>query len=83
MISDPIKPTDEREVKKKFRLIRLLPWLIGFMVLLLLGGVSYAVYRQVVILPQAEAKRNQDTIPVGRQSLKVTVAANGTVQPGV
>lgn len=80
MISKPMEPT-ERAGKKKFRLTGTIKWLIGIIVLLLLGGVSFAVYRQVVTMSEVEAKRSKQTIPVERQNLTVTVSANGTVEP--
>jgi len=66
-----------KDVKKKSRT----GWLSWLLVLLIFGGVGYVVYRQLVILPQQEARRRVLTVPVERQSLPITVSANGTVKP--
>jgi HlyD family secretion protein len=66
-----------QNLKKKGK-ITWLPWLL---VLCLLGGVGYIVYRQVVIVSRQEANRKVLSAPVVRQSLPVTVSANGTVKP--
>ncbi|MBD2692702.1 efflux RND transporter periplasmic adaptor subunit [Anabaena catenula] len=55
-----------------------LPWLI---VLGLMGGIGYVVYLQFMVLPSQQAQRRVVTRPVERQSLSITVAANGTVKP--
>lgn len=47
----------------------------------LLGGMSYIVYRQLVIVPRQEALERVLTALVQRQSLPVTVSANGTIKP--
>ncbi|MBD2384908.1 efflux RND transporter periplasmic adaptor subunit [Cylindrospermum sp. FACHB-282] len=65
------------EVKKKGRNFWL-PWLIA---LCLLGGIGYAIYYQVAVLPSQQARRRVLTKPVERQSLSITVSANGTVKP--
>ena len=80
MISEPIESSKRKE-KQKFRLLRLNKWLIILIVLLLLGGVSWVIYRQIVVLPKQEAKRSQQTITAAKENLTVTVSANGTVQP--
>ncbi|WP_193196523.1 efflux RND transporter periplasmic adaptor subunit [Nostoc sp. MG11] len=66
------------EVKKKGKKNRWLSWLIA---LCLLGGIGYAVYYQIAVLPRQEARRRVLTQPVERQSLTITVSANGTVKP--
>jgi HlyD family secretion protein len=77
---DTSHPSDSLEfvpqVKRKLKM-NWLPWLL---MLLLLGGVSYIVYRQVVVAPNKEARR-VITVPVERQTLSITVSANGTVEP--
>lgn len=55
-----------------------LPWLI---VLTLISGISYAVYYQVAVRPRQEATRKVLTQAVERQTLAMTVSANGTVKP--
>lgn len=66
------------EVKKKKGRRNWLSWLIA---LCLLGGIGYAVYYQVTVAPRQQASRRVLTRPVQRQSLTITVSANGTVKP--
>jgi HlyD family secretion protein len=66
------------EVKKKNGRRNWLSWLIA---LCLLGGIGYAVYYQVAVVSQQQASRRLLTRPVQRQSLTITVSANGTVKP--
>ncbi|MEH2079206.1 MAG: efflux RND transporter periplasmic adaptor subunit [Nostoc sp.] len=66
------------ELKKKKVRRNWLSWLIA---LCLLGGIGYAVYYQVTVAPRQEARRRVLTRPVQRQSLTITVSANGTVKP--
>ncbi|MBD2773456.1 efflux RND transporter periplasmic adaptor subunit [Iningainema tapete] len=66
-----------KEVKKKNR-TGWLPWLIT---LLLLSGVGYVVYHQLVIVPTQKAASRVLTNPVERQTLPITVSANGTIKP--
>ncbi|UKO97388.1 efflux RND transporter periplasmic adaptor subunit [Nostoc sp. UHCC 0870] len=65
------------QTKKKSR-TNWLSWLIG---LSLLGGISYTIYYQVAVSPQQQARRRVLTQPVERQTLEITVSANGTVKP--
>lgn len=66
------------EVKKKKGRRNWLSWLIG---LCLLGGIGYAVYYQVTVVSHQQARRRVLTKPVEKQSLTITVSANGTVKP--
>lgn len=66
------------EVKKKKVRYNWLSWLV---VLGLLGGIGYAIYYQVTVVPSQQARRRVLTRPVQRQSLAITVSANGTVEP--
>ncbi|MEA5505482.1 efflux RND transporter periplasmic adaptor subunit [Halotia wernerae UHCC 0503] len=65
------------EVKKK----RSNHWLSWLLILGLLSGIGYALYYQVAILPNQEARRQILTQPVERQNLTITISANGTVKP--
>lgn len=67
-----------KKTLKKQSIVHLLPWLI---IPFLLGGMSYIIYRQVVIVPRQEAIKRILTVRVERQSLPVTVSANGTIKP--
>jgi HlyD family secretion protein len=81
---DTSKPVDsagslpdivERKNKRK---ISWLPWVL---ILGLLGGIGYVIYRQVVIVPAQEATNKVLTQPVERRSLPVKVSANGSIKP--
>ena len=78
---DTSKPVDAshliKDVKKKGR-TNWLPWLL---ILVVLGGVGYGVYHQLVIVPVQQARRRVVTAAVERQSLPIKVSANGTVKP--
>ncbi|RUR74224.1 efflux RND transporter periplasmic adaptor subunit [Chlorogloeopsis fritschii PCC 9212] len=65
------------EAKKKKRT----GWLSWLLILLLSGGVGFAVYRQLVIVPTRNARQRILTAPVQRQSLPIAVSANGAVKP--
>lgn len=65
------------EVKKKGRN----PWLFWLLVLGFVGGTAYLIYRLVVVIPSQQAKSRVLTHPVERQSLPITISANGTVKP--
>ncbi|OKH48857.1 efflux transporter periplasmic adaptor subunit [Calothrix sp. HK-06] len=84
MTLDTSKPVDsaaflpEKPEKKKKRKISWLPWVL---ILGLLGGIGYAVYRQLVIVPAIEAKSKVLTQPVERRTLPIKVSANGSIKP--
>lgn len=82
MISDPVKSA-KRKDKSKFGVKNPKKWLlISLALLLLVGGGSFAIYRQITATSnRTSAKRSRQTISVKRQDLTVTVSANGTVQP--
>jgi HlyD family secretion protein len=65
----------------KFKKKGITGWLLGLVFLCLMAGGGYAVYRQLVVIPQQQAKRKVLTAGVERMSLPVTVSANGTIQP--
>ncbi len=75
-VDSPLQLVPNR-VKKKFKT----GWLSWLLVLLTLGGVSYVVYRQLVIVPQQQARRSIPTASPERQTLPITISANGTVKP--
>lgn len=66
---------------KDFGKKRITKWLPGLLVLCLIAGGGYAVYRQIFVIPRLEARRKTQTMPVERVSLPITVSANGTIQP--
>lgn len=55
-------------------------WLFWALIICFLVGGSFIAYRQLVTIPRREARRNAQTLIVERESLAVTIAANGTVQ---
>ncbi|MBD2438027.1 efflux RND transporter periplasmic adaptor subunit [Nostoc sp. FACHB-110] len=56
-------------------------WLSWLLILGLLGGIGYAIYYQVTVVPRQEARRRMVTQPVQRQNLAIAVTANGTIKP--
>ncbi len=56
-------------------------WLSWLFLFGLVGAIGYAVYYQVAVLPKQEAKQQMITQSVERQSMPITVLANGTVKP--
>jgi HlyD family secretion protein len=79
--SDILTPKPTRlEFPKEFRRLKLPRWGMGLGVLLILAGVGFATFRQLVVLPRQAAANRILTEPVQRQSLAVVVSANGTVK---
>lgn len=76
--SNPVDSPSLVQPTKKQGRNKWLPWLIAVS---LLGGIGYATYYQVAVSPRQEARRRVLTQPVERQTLAITVAANGTVKP--
>lgn len=66
---------------KRLSLPKLNPWLLGLLVLVSMGGISYIAYNQFVVVPKQQAKNKVQTATVERSNLTIAVAANGTVQP--
>lgn len=81
MTIDITKPVDSPNVAPKIKKRFKKNWLSWLLILSLLGGISYAVYRQFVIVPAQEAKQRVLTSPVQRQNLPIVISANGTVKP--
>jgi HlyD family secretion protein len=69
----PLVPQTQKKNRNNW-----LSWLIAFSIL---GGISYTVYYQAAVRPRQEASRKVLTQPVERQTLAITVSANGTVKP--
>jgi HlyD family secretion protein len=55
-------------------------WLLGLLLPCLLVGGGYGIYRLVQVIPSQQAKKQVLTVPVERQSLPITISANGNVQ---
>ena len=60
---------------------RLVQGAVGFLMLSILTGGSYLLYRQFVVLPQQQEQAQTLTVDVETATLPITVAANGTVEP--
>lgn len=56
-------------------------WLSWLIILGILGGIGYTIYYQVTVRPRQEASSRVVTRSVQRQTLAITVSANGTVKP--
>ncbi|MBE9201648.1 MULTISPECIES: efflux RND transporter periplasmic adaptor subunit [unclassified Nodularia (in: cyanobacteria)] len=78
---DTSKPVDASSLITKVEKKSRKHWLSWLLILGLVGGVGYAVYYQLALRPHQEARERVLTQPVERQSLTVTVSANGTVKP--
>ncbi|MBW4560408.1 MAG: efflux RND transporter periplasmic adaptor subunit [Mojavia pulchra JT2-VF2] len=82
MTIDTSSPVDSSglipEIKKSKNKTRWLSWLLA---LAFLGGIGYAIYYQVAVVPTQQARRRVLTQPVQRQTLAIAVSANGTVKP--
>lgn len=59
---------------------RLTKWLIGLFMLGSLAGGGYLVYRQTVISASQEARSKMQMVSVERETLPITISANGTVE---
>ena len=66
---------------QRLSLPKLNPWLLGLLVSVSVGGISYIAYNQLVVVPQQQAKNKVQTATVERSNLTIAVSANGTVQP--
>ncbi|MBW4538812.1 MAG: efflux RND transporter periplasmic adaptor subunit [Myxacorys chilensis ATA2-1-KO14] len=71
----PFKPTEKGWLKPKLR-----NWLIGIFILSSLSGGGYLVYRQTVASSNQAARSRIQTVPVGRQTIPITIAANGIIE---
>lgn len=65
-------------MKLKFRLPT---WLLGVLILSVLGTGGYVAYSQVTTAQRQQTRRSTQTVTVERQTLPITISANGTVQP--
>ena len=55
-------------------------WLIGLLILSSLMGGGYLLYRQMVISFAQTARSKMLTVPVKRETLPITILANGTIE---
>ncbi len=66
---------------KNFRKNRVIKLLLGLIILGFVAVEGNALYRQLVVIPQLQARRKAQTLPIGKVSIPITVSANGTIQP--
>ncbi|WP_414527484.1 efflux RND transporter periplasmic adaptor subunit [Nodularia chucula] len=78
---DTPKAVDSSDLITKVNTKKRHHWLSWLLILGLVGGVGYAVYYQLAVRPNQQARQTLLTQPVERQSLTLTVSANGTIQP--
>lgn len=61
------------------------PWfargMLGLLMVSILLGGSYLLYRQLVLIPQQQEQAQTQTVRVETATLPITVVANGTVEP--
>ncbi|GAB1538959.1 efflux RND transporter periplasmic adaptor subunit [Scytonema sp. NUACC21] len=83
MTLDTSKPVDSPKLlqNKQGKKKSVTDWLSWLLIPFFISGMSYIVYHQVIIVPRQEALRRILTVPVERQSLPITVSANGTIKP--
>src|ERR671932_1909653 len=55
-------------------------WLLWLLLPCLLAGGGYGIYPLAVVMPSEQQKKQVLTMPVERQTLPITISANGTVQ---
>src|ERR671932_456349 len=56
-------------------------WLLWLLLPCLLAGGGYGIYPLAVVMPSEQQKKQVLTMPVERQTLPITISANGTVVP--
>lgn len=78
-MNNRVSTINQRQLSPPLRKSRISKWLLGFLALFLLISGSYLIFRQLKATQQ-EASRPKP-IPVEQSNLKVTVAANGTIEP--
>ena len=74
------KLTDSTSSLPPIKKQRITKWLVGFLSLSLLVGVSYLVHHQLV-KQQQQANLRLAVVPLKRTNFSMTVSANGTVKP--
>jgi len=60
---------------------RVKPWLTRSLILLAVFAGGGTIYHRLVMLPQLAAKQQVNTVPVKRQTVPLTITANGSVDP--
>jgi HlyD family secretion protein len=78
---EPTAPETTQLKPTRLSKLRSNKWLLGLLVSLSVTGVGYLAYRQLIIVPQQQAKSKIQTASVDRSNLPIVISANGTVQP--
>jgi HlyD family secretion protein len=71
----PFNPLPNRIMRQRWT-----KWLMGLLLLSSLSGGGYLVYRQTIASTSQAARGKQITVPVSRETIPITIAANGTVE---
>ena len=66
---------------KDLKQIKIPKWLVGLLILGLLGGGGYLGTQQFMMTQRQERQRRIQTAVVERTNLPVTISANGNVKP--
>lgn len=80
MTLDSPQPTISEPLPKGWIKRKLAKWLIGLLILSSLTGGGYLLYRQMTISTELEARSKMQTVSVKRETLPITITANGTVE---
>jgi HlyD family secretion protein len=80
MTLDSPQPTTFKPSGKGLMKDKLTKWLMGLLILSSLTGGGYLVYRQTVISSDQEARSKMQTVPVQRETLPITISANGIIE---
>lgn len=79
MALDYTQPTKSK-LPQKWIQNRLTKWLSGLLMLSLLTGGGYFIYRQMATFSRQEARSKMQTVAVRRETLPITISANGTIE---
>jgi HlyD family secretion protein len=80
LIPIPTVPADQLIPSQKFKKKRsILKWPFRLLLLGLVSGVGYVIYRQMI--PTDKAPPDMALVPLSRRDITMTVSANGFIQP--
>jgi HlyD family secretion protein len=80
-LAEHLVEISSEELAENQRSQKLLSWLPGILLVIILAGTGLAAYRWIVVRPRLQAQQKLVTAPVERRTLTLIVAANGTIQP--
>lgn len=81
MTTETTHPVDSPALLPQTKKKAKMNWLSWLVVLGILGGIGYVIYYQVAVVPRQAARSKILTQAVERQTLPITVSANGTIKP--